>query len=365
MLSHALTNLGNARWQSGDRDGFNDLQEAVRVALSIDDVEDACRAYVGIVWCLLDEFRLDDAEPFMTDALELSEHAEFIGFLAYLHGCRARMELARGHWEAAVAAAELPARSQPAAHCVALTVLGTVQARRGEAGATELLEQAQRVAEQIDELQRIGPVTAARCEHAALRGDSAAVIDIAEPILAEAVRLGDHPLQAELAYRIRKAGRLVDPPDGDHPFALQARGDWQAAARAWAERGCPYHRAAALADSSDPAALLEALPILDGLGAIPLSRQVRAELRQLGVPNVPRGPTADTRENPAGLTERQLEVLRLLARGLTNNEIASQLVLSVRTVDRHVAEILGKLGVTSRRQVTARAEALGISRPGP
>ena len=365
VLSHALTNLGNARWQSGDRDGFDDLQEAVRVALSIDDVEDACRAYVGIVWCLLDEFRLDDAEPFMTDALELSEHAEFIGFLAYLHGCRARMELARGHWEAAVAAAELPARSQPAAHCVALTVLGTVQARRGEAGATELLEQAQRVAEQIDELQRIGPVTAARCEHAALRGDSAAVIDIAEPILAEAVRLGDHPLQAELAYRIRKAGRLVDPPDGDHPFALQARGDWQAAARAWAERGCPYHRAAALADSSDPAALLEALPILDGLGAIPLSRQVRAELRQLGVPNVPRGPTADTRENPAGLTERQLEVLRLLARGLTNNEIASQLVLSVRTVDRHVAEILGKLGVTSRRQVTARAEALGISRPGP
>jgi hypothetical protein len=51
--------------------------------------EDACRAYVGIVWCLLDEFRLDEAEPFMTDALELSEHAEFIGFLAYLHGCRA------------------------------------------------------------------------------------------------------------------------------------------------------------------------------------------------------------------------------------------------------------------------------------
>jgi DNA-binding CsgD family transcriptional regulator len=365
VLSHALTNLGISRWQGGDRDGFNDLHEAVRVALSIDDVEDACRAYVGIVWCLLDEFRLDEAEPFMTDALELSEHAEFIGFLAYLHGCRARLELARGHWEAAISAAELPAHSQPAGRCVALTVLGTVRARRGEADATELLEQAQRVADQIDELQRIGPATAARCEHAALRGDSAAVIDIAEPILAEAVRLGDNHLHAELAYRLRKAGRLVDPPDGDHPFALQARGDWQAAARAWAERGCPYHHAAALADSSDPAALLEALPILDGLGAIPLARQVRAVLRQLGVPNVPRGPMADTRENPAGMTERQLEVLRLLARGLTNSEIASQLVLSVRTVDRHVAEILAKLGVTSRRQAAAQAEALGISRPTP
>lgn len=90
----------------------------------------------------------------------------------------------------------------------------------------------------------------------------------------------------------------------DHPFALQARGDWQAAAKSWAELGCPYHQAAALADSQDPAALLEALPTLDSLGATPLARQVRAGLRQLGVPNVPRGPVAGTRENPAGLTDR-------------------------------------------------------------
>jgi DNA-binding NarL/FixJ family response regulator len=74
---------------------------------------------------------------------------------------------------------------------------------------------------------------------------------------------------------------------------------------------------------------------------------------------------AGTRENPAGLTDRQLEVLRLLARGLTNGEIATQLVLSVRTVDRHVAEILAKLGAASRRQAAARAETLGIASPRP
>ena len=150
-------------------------------------------------------------------------------------------------------------------------------------------------------------------------------------------------------------------PDIDHPFAMQASGDWQAAAQVWAERGCPYQQAAALADSSQPGPLLEALSILDSLGAAPLARQVRAGLRQLGVPNVPRGPMTATRENPAGLTDRQLEVLRLLAAGMTNGEIASQLVLSVRTVD--VAETLAKLGVTSRRQAGARAEALGIQLP--
>jgi tetratricopeptide (TPR) repeat protein len=87
VLSHALTNLGLSRWQSGDRGGHEDLREAVRVALSIDDVEDACRAYVGLVWSLLDEFRLDEAEPFMIEALALAEHAEFIGFHAYLQAC--------------------------------------------------------------------------------------------------------------------------------------------------------------------------------------------------------------------------------------------------------------------------------------
>jgi DNA-binding CsgD family transcriptional regulator/tetratricopeptide (TPR) repeat protein len=361
VLSHALNNLGLARWMSGDRDGFNDLHEAVKVALSINDVEDASRAYLNIVWSLLDEFRPDEAEPFMIEGLALAEEAEFIGPLAYLRACQSRLELARGHWEAAVAAAELAPKAQPVAHCAALTVLATVRIRRGQGGATELLVVAQQLAEQMDELQRIGPVAAARCEQAALRGDSAVVIDIAEPVYGEAVRLGDQYLQAELAFWLRKAGRTVDVPDVDHPFALLAGGDWQQAAQVWAERGCPYQQAVALADSSEPEALLEALSILDSLGAAPLARRVRVGLRQLGVPNVPRGPMAGTRENPAGLTERQLEVLQLLAAGLTNGEIASHLVLSVRMVDRHVAKILAKLGVTSRRQARARAEALGIA----
>ena len=190
----------------------------MRVALSINDVEDACRAYVGLVWSFLDEFRLDEAEPLMIKALALAEEAEFIGFHAYLQACHGRLELARGHWDDAVAAADLASQSQPASRCAALTVLATVRVRRGEAGATELLEEARRLADQIDELQRIGPVAAARCEHAALRGDSTAVITIAEPVFAEAVRLGDLYLQAELAYWLRKAGRAVDPPDVDHPL---------------------------------------------------------------------------------------------------------------------------------------------------
>ena len=77
-------------------------------------------------------------------------------------------------------------------------------------------------------------------------------------------------------------------------------------------------------------------------------RPARATLRAYGVQRVPRGPRADTRANPAGLTARQLEVLALLREGLTNAEIAKRLVLSVKTVNHHVSAVLDKLGVDNR-----------------
>ena len=65
--------------------------------------------------------------------------------------------------------------------------------------------------------------------------------------------------------------------------------------------------------------------------------------------------------SPAGLTERQLDVVRLLAEGLTNAEIAAALVLSVRTVDSHVAAAFDKLGARTRREAAQRARELGVS----
>jgi DNA-binding NarL/FixJ family response regulator len=58
---------------------------------------------------------------------------------------------------------------------------------------------------------------------------------------------------------------------------------------------------------------------------------------------------------PAGLTEREVEVLRLVAAGLTNGDIAGALYLSVKTVSRHVSNIFTKIGVTSRAAATAFA----------
>ena len=66
---------------------------------------------------------------------------------------------------------------------------------------------------------------------------------------------------------------------------------------------------------------------------------------------------------PHSLTKRELEVLRLLAQGQTNQEIAQGLVVSPLTVKTHVQRIIGKLGVSDRTQAAVRAAELGLLAP--
>jgi DNA-binding CsgD family transcriptional regulator/tetratricopeptide (TPR) repeat protein len=359
IISHALANIGAAQWNLGDPAAERTLGEALRVALDTGDVEEACRAYVNLTWNMLDWFRLDDAEGHLTQAVELAEEAEFLGFLSYLRIERGRLEFSRGRWEEAVRLAEAGLNAHMPTRCTALMLLGWVAVRRGQPEGAGLLESAWELAVKVNELQRTGPIAVARAEAAWLDGDHAGVREIAAPVYAEAVRLGDQVHQAELGYWLAKAGRPAEI-GGDHPYAVQAAGRWREAAAAWEAAGCPYERAAALAESPDPEHLLTALGMLDDLGAKPLATVVRGRLRELGVTRIPRGPVSETRINPAGLTSRQVDVLRLLGRGYTNAQIAGRLVVSVRTVDSHVAAVLGKLGAANRQEAAARAAELGV-----
>lgn len=363
-LSHSLNNLGTARLLLNDEAGIAELTEAAEVAAAGNLMDDAARAHVNLVWSLLDQYRLDLAERHLDAALEFSERAEVMGLWTYQKVERARLHLARGEWDEALAAASFGREALPHAHCVALTVIGTVQVRRGDPQGDETLRDALEVATRLGELQRTGPVAVAMAEAALLRGAPSEAIAVARPAYEDAVRLGAVNQRAELAVVLRRAGAAdvsdAMPPDVDHPAAVQARGDWRRAADLWHAAGAPYQEADALAESPHADDLLEALAILDRLGAMPLARQVRAELRARGVRSIPRGPAGTTRRNPEGLTDRQLGVLVLLAEGLTNAEIAERLVVSVRTVDSHVAAILMKLDVTTRQDAVLAARRLGM-----
>ena len=167
----------------------------------------------------------------------------------------------------------------------------------------------------------------------------------------------------ELAYWRWRAGIVEEfQPGAAEPYTLSIRGDWRRAAECWTELGCPYEAALALADGDDEDLAARRRSIeLQALGARPAAAILARRLRERGIRGVPRGPRPSTRENPAGLTARELEVLALLAEGLRNAQIAERLVVSEKTVDHHVSAILRKLDVRTRGEASAEAARLRLT----
>jgi DNA-binding NarL/FixJ family response regulator len=96
----------------------------------------------------------------------------------------------------------------------------------------------------------------------------------------------------------------------------------------------------------------------DALLSPSVTRRLIAEFARMGAP---RGPSRKTLQN---LTERETEVLALVARGLSNAEIAGRLVVAEQTVKTHVSRILMKLGLRDRTQAVVLAYETGLVQPG-
>jgi len=238
-------------------------------------------------------------------------------------------------------------------------ILARVLVRQGRADAAKWLALAARHATGANVLEWLVPTGLAHIEHAWLTGDHAQAGPYPELLMERTDRPGALVWRGELLVYLRRLGYPAGPfPGCPEPYASALRGDWQSAADAWLGAGDPYEHAVELASSGQVEPTLKALKVLDGLGAKPAVAIVRSRLRGLGVTRLPRRPQPGTLTNPAGLTDRQLEILRLVAAGLSNAEIARRLVVSTRTVDHHVSAILSKLGVHTRRDAAAWAADL-------
>ena len=363
VLAHALNNLGSARVRAGDLGGRQLLLESLNVALREGLDEHAARAYSNFSWVALDYREYGLAADYLRQGINFSVDHELHGYDYYMVAQRGRMRFERGDWDGAESDARW-VMSRPQAPGIttlpALTLLGRVQTRRGDPAASETLAEAWELAKGADEFQRLGPVAVGRAELAYLAGNLDEVRAAIEPAFELALELRQPWVGDEAIYWMWRSGGLETVPETVEPFALQIGGHPDRAAAAWARLGCPYEEAMALADSDREEPLRRALVILDRLGGIPAASLVRRKLKRVGARAIPRGPRSTTRANPAGLTDRQVEVLSLIVEDLTDAEIAERLFVSAKTVGHHVSAILSKLGVTSRREAADQARRLEI-----
>jgi DNA-binding NarL/FixJ family response regulator len=217
-------------------------------------------------------------------------------------------------------------------------------------------------------------VEADRAEQARAAGDAATLADAtaAGRALLERVRAdAERAPRAGLAHDVHVRGRhakaeaewtrLLGRSD---PARWQAAVDAFAYGNVYAVARCQWRLAEALAGGGDRERATQAARAAHAtatrLGAAPLREALEALARRgrldLGVAP-PAQPTL------AGLTPRELEVLRLLVEGRSNRQIAEELFISAKTASVHVTNLLSKLGVHSRLEAAAMARRLGLEQP--
>jgi DNA-binding CsgD family transcriptional regulator len=336
------------------------LEACLRRALELDRPTHAANVFGHLGLRSAELYHLDRAERYLAEGIAFTEGRDLDTFHLLMVACQSLTLMHLGRWREAEAMARdvLQHTGMSAVNRLpALVALGRLHARADLADSHWSLDEALAVATPIGSAETVGLVRAARAEAAWVAGDGVRTLEEACAGYDVAVRQQHAWVAGELAYWQWKAGHPAPRLDWlAEPFALQLAGEGRAAAAAWQRLGCPYEEARTLADGDDAARRI-ALETWQRLGARPAARSLGRDLRAAGLARVPRGPYTATRANHFGLTPRQADVLSLLEADLSNAQIAERLSIAPKTVDHHVAAVLAKLEVPSRKAAAALARA--------
>ncbi len=332
------------------------LNRSLELSKQINFREGVSRAYINLTSGFGEIHQFKFAEPYGRVGIAFTQEHDFDLDYHYLLAWQSLNYLYLGEWEkASEQALEVidGVNVSIPSHIMALVTLGRLGTRRGEEDALELLDEALSLALSTNHLQRIAPVRLARAEWAFYQHDVDQILHEVTANYDMALKY-QHPwFVGEMLYWQWRSGETPDLPNYiPETFKAQIEGNYEKASHLWAKLSCPYEQAIALSDSQKQEDLLQSLDILFELQATPTIALVKQKLRDINADTIPRGQRQSTRENPANLTNRQMDVLIALAKGLTNKEIARKLYISPKTVEHHVSTILSKLHVSSRQEAT-------------
>ena len=365
IVTLATNYLGSARLQLGDLGGRDDLLRSRDQAHQMANHEFVMRAYYNLAEGLWRLGRYDEALGFIAEGEAYGADREFQVY-AYMFGARRYRRLGmQGRWAEAVSGLRemLDGKGDPGMiGRETLPVLTRLLVRQGDPEATAYLAESTRHAERSNVLDWLVPTGLAAIEHAWLSRrpelagpfpDLLAGSDGATRPERAAWRADALP-QAPRARR-RSPSRMPTRIRGGHPRRLAVGGRGVEARRRPLRTGARARRLGR--GGADPRGVDDTGPARS-----PARRGAHAHAatgpRRAASPAQAEGEVV---QNPAGLTARQVEILRLLADGLANADIAKRLVLSPRTVDHHVAAVLQKLDVHSRHDAAAEARRLGLA----
>lgn len=362
---HAATTAGTARFLQHDPSGRDQVEAAVQLGLSVDTGEFAARALNNLGLLSLLRGHPAEARETFERMVEYTQSQELDAWYVAAIATRATLSVLQGLWDQADLDLEVVVgqRTCLQTEIETLNTAALLRSRRGDPGAADLVNQVLERVEGFHDHEASTVACALAMEAAWMGLLPPGDVESRYRTMSTAPELqNDTAGRGLLAYwAIRlgwelPAGRIPGPAGLEHAGRVAEASSW------WEDRGYPVEAAVTLAVSKDTE-VDQAFARLTSLGAEGVMRGLRRELTRRGSNRIPRGHRPATRQDPAGLTTRQREVLALVARGLSNAEIAEELFISEKTAGHHVSAILAKLGVASRTQATAVSISRGWVEP--